>query len=104
MPENDTAQWTRRLKLAAVAGPIALGVFGAAFLVHGSLQLFGWGFAAGSIFLAAVTAVDAYVRRGRPDTSRAAVDERRRKMRALTAVATAIGGIGATLISVFDLP
>ena len=102
MPENDTAQWVRWPKLAAVAGVIALCLFGGAFLVKGSLRLFGWGLAGGLTFSAAAASVNAYRRRGRLDMSRAAVDAKARRVRAGTTAAIAIGVAAGSMLSLFD--
>ena len=99
MSQNDKAQWVRSIKLAAVANPIALCLFGGAFFFDGSLRLFGWGLAAGLSITTAGALVDGYMRRGPLDTSRAATDAKARRVRTLTIGGIAIGSFVAFTVS-----
>jgi hypothetical protein len=99
MAQNDMAQWARSTKLAAVAGPMALCLFGGAFFLSGGLRLFVWGLAAGLIFSAAEALVNDYMRRGPLDTSRAAIDAKARRVRALTIAGIAVGSFVAFTVS-----
>lgn len=99
MSANDTAQWVRAAKLATIACPIALCLFGGAFLLNGNLRMFGWGLAAGLIFLAVETLVNDYMRSGPLDTRRAAIDAKARRVRLLTMVGIAIGSFLASTVS-----
>lgn len=99
MAQNDTAQWVRSTKLAAVAGPIALCLSGGAFFLNGGLQLFGWGLAAGLTITAAAALVDGYMRRGPLDTSRAGVAAKARKVRTLSIAGLTIGSFAASMVS-----
>jgi hypothetical protein len=98
MSQNDTAQWVRSIKLATVAGPIALCFFGGAFFFNDSLRLFGWGLAAGLTITATGAIVDGYMRRGPLDTSRAATDAKARRVRALTIGCIAVGFVASIIL------
>jgi len=99
MSQNDTTRWMRSTKLAAVAGIIALCLFGGALLLNGGPRFFGWGLAAGLAVSAVSTLVNGYMRRNRLDTSRAAIDAKARRVRAFTMAGIVIGSFAAFMLS-----
>lgn len=91
MSQKGNAQLLRAFKLFVVASALVICLVGPAFLLNTILRLFAWGAAGGLIFTATAWLVGVYIRGGAPlDTSRAAIEAKARRSRALTTVAVVV--------------